>query len=76
MASSQLKIKLEEHRKFAMEASRSDWKDPNRKTKGGGLVLCPSCQSDDTDYSEFQTRGADEPMTVFGVIDNFQLLYF
>lgn len=31
----------------------------------GGVFECPKCHQNDTDYYPLQTRGADEPMTMF-----------
>lgn len=55
------------------EAKRSDWHDVNRAAilaQAGvkdqtGFFKCGRCQSTKTAFYQKQTRGADEPMTVF-----------
>lgn len=55
------------------EAKRSDWADANRSqilSAAGvkdqtGFFKCGRCQSTKTAFYQKQTRGADEPMTVF-----------
>ena len=49
-----------------------DWKDKNKKAvlasaglkASEGTFKCSKCGSRNTDYSQKQTRSADEPMTV------------
>ena len=35
--------------------------------KSGGMYSCRKCKSTDTEFTEMQTRSADEPMTQFHV---------
>jgi len=64
---------MEKAKQDLFNQNRSDWLDANRdnvnKTAGidqvGGLFVCEECKSTKTTHYQKQTRGADEPMTVF-----------
>jgi len=64
---------MEKAKEDIFNQNRSDWLDANRdninKTAGikqvGGLFACEECKSTKTTHYQKQTRGADEPMTVF-----------
>jgi len=66
---------LQHHIKCALEAKfKRDFYDPDAKpkmkTKRKGMYQCGKCKSFDIDIRLFQTRGADEPMTVFAKCEN------
>lgn len=65
-----------EERKRAEEEVMLDWSKKHRdkqlqsagiKSGGRGQFQCKKCKSWDTDYTQKQTRSADEPMTTFAV---------
>lgn len=55
-----------------------DWQTKNKKAMlaaaglkvSEGTFKCGKCGSRNTDYSQKQTRSADEPMTTFGVCND------
>jgi len=42
-----------------------DIKVPQLSGIGNGILVCRKCKSRHTEFTQVQTRGADEPMTVF-----------
>lgn len=65
MQSEHKKAEAEALQKHQMAAKRSDWaKDAMKNQKSDGFYTC-KCGSKKTSYYQQQTRGADEPMTVF-----------
>jgi len=62
LASEELKKQREAERKYAKEATRSDyWKGRNTTD----MFTCGKCKQKKCTYYQMQTRSADEPMTVF-----------
>lgn len=54
----------EKHRQWLQEAYPSTSGVPNDEIKHS-ILKCGKCKKNTVDYHEMQTRGADEPMTVF-----------
>jgi transcription elongation factor S-II len=62
LASGELKQQREADRKYARDATRSDWNKNNRQTD---MFKCGKCKERRCTYYQLQTRSADEPMTTF-----------
>eukprot|EP00924_Labyrinthula_sp_SR-Ha-C_P010684 maker-scaffold_49-snap-gene-1.92-mRNA-1 protein AED:0.32 eAED:0.32 QI:125/1/1/1/1/1/2/71/272 len=73
LASAEIKQKRSKESEKLFNEARSDWLDSHRddvnKQAGiaevGGLFPCENCKSTKTTHYQKQTRGADEPMTIF-----------
>lgn len=71
LISDEAKVQAEEARKAHLEASQLDWGQKNKAkvlasaglTVGEGTLSCPKCKGKNTEYTQKQTRSADEPMT-------------
>jgi transcription elongation factor S-II len=65
-------------RRKAAEAVQLDWEKKHKAVmmeqagikSAKGQFICKRCNSNDTDYSQKQTRSADEPMTTFVYCNN------
>merc|ERR1719217_1874675 len=65
MASDAVKKQREqahEHAKMALMDAKS-WEKYSGKQQQDGILKCPKCKSMKTEYTEVQTRSADEPTT-------------
>lgn len=73
LVSKEKRKEVEEQREKLFNEARSDWLQKNRdkmnKQAGidqvGGFFKCEECKSTKTTHYQKQTRGADEPMTIF-----------
>ncbi len=71
LLSAEARAAIETARREALEARQEDWKQRNKTkllqsaglTAGEGALTCPKCRSKNTEYTQKQTRSADEPMT-------------
>lgn len=78
MASEEARKAAELARKQHQESVMLDWQVKNKMkalqaaglTLGGGICKCPRCKSENTSYTEKQTRSADEPTTKFALCDD------
>jgi transcription elongation factor S-II len=78
MTSQEAKEKILALRKEAEESRQLDWRQKNRKhmlSSAGlnsveGTLICGKCKGRNTEYTQKQTRSADEPMTVFALCND------
>lgn len=73
LATEEFKREVAKEKKAAAEEVQLDWERKNRDKmlasaglkKTEGQFRCGKCKSKNTTHTEYQTRGGDEPMTVF-----------
>jgi transcription elongation factor S-II len=73
LAGEEFREQMEKHQKEARKENQLDWERKNKKqildsaglTQKEGQFRCFKCGSTDTEYTQRQTRAADEPMTNF-----------
>ena len=71
LQSPEARAAAEAARKELIESTQLDWQQKNKAkvlasaglTAGEGTLTCSKCGSRNTEYTQKQTRSADEPMT-------------